>query len=90
MKLVITVIGCDRVGIIAGVSKILADNNINILSINQTILEGIFNMVMMCESGDDGSTLDVLQAQLKALAEELGVEILAQHAEIFISMHRVG
>lgn len=90
MKIVITVIGCDRVGIIAGVSSILANNGVNILSINQTILEGIFNMVMMCESDKEGSTLDALQAQLKVLAEELGVEILAQHAEIFISMHRVG
>ena len=50
MKLVVTVVGVDRVGIIAGVSSILADHKVNILSINQTILDGLFNMIMMCET----------------------------------------
>ena len=53
MKLVITVVGVDRVGIIAGVSNVLADNNVNILSINQTIMDGFFNMIMMCETPED-------------------------------------
>lgn len=88
MKLVITVIGVDRVGIIAGVSKVLADHNVNILSINQNIMDGFFNMVMMCESQENN--LDVVQPALTALGSELGVEIRAQHADIFLSMHRVG
>ena len=50
MKLVVTVVGVDRVGIIAGVSTILAEHKVNILSINQTILDGLFNMIMMCET----------------------------------------
>ncbi len=91
MKLVITVLGVDRVGIIAGVSGILASNNVNILSISQTILDGIFNMVMMCESEAEGTqSLVALQNELKALGEELGVQIQAQHADIFLSMHRIG
>ena len=50
MKLVVTVIGMDRVGIIARVATVLAENEVNIVSINQTILDGVFNMIMMCDS----------------------------------------
>ena len=90
MKLVITVVGVDRVGFIAGVSNVLADNNVNILSINQTIMDGFFNMIMMCETPEDAkNTLDVVQGALNELGENLGVEIRAQHADIFLSMHRI-
>lgn len=89
MKLVITVVGIDRVGIIAGVSNVLADNNINIESINQTILDGFFNMIMMCTM-QDTVDLETVQAKLTELGSTLGVEIRAQHADIFLSMHRVG
>lgn len=89
MKLVITVVGIDRVGIIAGVSNVLADNNINIESINQTILDGFFNMIMMCTM-QDTVDLETVQAKLTELGNSLGVEIRAQHADIFLSMHRVG
>ena len=89
MKLVITVVGVDRIGIIAGVSNVLAENNVNILSINQTIMDGLFNMIMMTEA-DDSVVLDNVQQALTALGEKLGVEIRAQHADIFLAMHRVG
>ncbi|WP_028258259.1 ACT domain-containing protein [Veillonella montpellierensis] len=89
MKLVITVVGIDRVGIIAGVSNVLADNNINIESINQTILDGFFNMIMMCTM-QDTVDLETVQTKLTELGTTLGVEIRAQHADIFLSMHRVG
>ena len=89
MKLVITVVGVDRVGIIAGVSNVLAENNVNILSINQTIMDGLFNMIMMTEA-DDSVVLDNVQQALTALGEKLGVESRAQHADIFLAMHRVG
>jgi ACT domain-containing protein len=91
MKLVVTVVGVDRVGIIAGVSSILADHKVNILSINQTILDGLFNMIMMCETkSEDIKDLTSIQEALTTLGKELGVEIRAQHADIFLSMHRVG
>ena len=90
MKLVITVVGVDRGGSIAGESKILADNNVNILSINQTIMDGFFFFFMMCETPEDAkNTLDVVQGALNELCEKLGVEIRAQHADIFLSMHRI-
>lgn len=91
MKLVVTVVGVDRVGIIAGISTILANHKVNILSINQTILDGLFNMIMMCETeSEDVKDLTSIQESLVALGSELGVEIRAQHADIFLSMHRVG
>lgn len=91
MKLVVTVVGVDRVGIIAGVSTILANHKVNILSINQTILDGLFNMIMMCETeSEDVKDLTSIQESLVVLGSELGVEIRAQHADIFLSMHRVG
>ena len=90
MKLVVTVVGVDRVGIIAGVSTVLANYGVNIMSINQTILDGVFNMIMMCETPEDAkNTLDVVQGALNELGEKLGVEIRAQHADIFLSMHRI-
>ena len=86
MKLVVTVVGVDRVGIIAGVSTVLA-----IMSINQTILDGVFNMIMMCETkSEDMKNLTAIQEALTTQGKELGVEIRAQHADIFLSMHRVG
>ena len=91
MKLVVTVVGVDRVGIIAGVSTVLADHGVNILSINQTILDDLFNMIMMCETeSEDVKDLTSIQDALTALGTKLGVEIRAQHADIFLSMHRVG
>ena len=70
MKLVVTVVGVDRVGIIAGVSGILADHKVNILSINQTILDGFFNMIMMCETEtDDVKDLTSIQDALSELGK---------------------
>ena len=89
MKLVVTVVGQDRVGIIAGVTRVLADNEVNVVSINQTILDGIFNMIMMCEVSDSAD-LSGIQKALIAEGDCLGVQILAQNAAIFLSMHRVG
>ena len=85
MKLVVTVVGVDRVGIIAGVSTVLANYGVNIMSINQTILD------MMCETkSEDMKNLTAIQEALTTQGKELGVEIRAQHADIFLSMHRVG
>ena len=87
MKLVVTVVGKDRVGIIAMVSQILAENNVNILNINQNIMDGFFNMVMIAEIGE--SKLAELQKTLKEKGQEINVEIKAQHEDIFNVMHRI-
>lgn len=89
MKAVITVLGCDRVGIIAAVTAVLAETNTNILDISQTIMGDIFTMIMMVDTA--GATLDCrgLQERLAAKGQELGVEVRLQREDIFRSMHRI-
>ena len=89
MKLVITVVGKDRVGIIAAVTKILAENEVNILSINQNILNGFFNMILFAEADEKKIRLVELQQALKVQGEEIGVEIKTQHQDIFDVMHKI-
>lgn len=89
MKIVITVVGADKVGIIAGVTRILADKDVNILSINQNIIDGIFNMVMICEAKGSQEILLSVQEELAALAKEKSVQVQAQHMDIFTNMHLV-
>ena len=90
VKVVITVVGVDRTGIIAAVSQIMAENKVNILTINQVILDGIFNMAMIVDMDNSEITLDTLQDLLKQKGDALGVEIRAQNQAIFDAMHRVG
>ena len=89
MKLVVTVVGKDRVGIIAMVSQILAENNVNILSINQNIMDGFFNMILIAEISESRIKLTELQKILKERGEEINVQIKAQHEDIFNVMHTV-
>ena len=89
MKLIVTVVGKDRVGIIAGVTKILADNNVNILSINQNVLDGFFNMILFAEAGENEIQLVDLQKKLREQGEAIGVEIKTQHQDIFDAMHKI-
>ncbi|MBR4382660.1 MAG: ACT domain-containing protein [Selenomonadaceae bacterium] len=89
MKLIVTVVGKDRVGIIASVTKILADNNVNILSINQNILNGFFNMILFAEASESKIQLVELQKKLHEQGESIGVEIKTQHQDIFDVMHKI-
>lgn len=89
MKLVVTVVGKDCVGIIAMVSQILAENNVNILNINQNIMDGFFNMVMIAEISASKINLVELQKTLKEKGKEINVDIKAQHEDIFNVMHNV-
>lgn len=89
MRVVITVVGRDRVGIIAAVSGILAAHGINILNINQTILEGFFNMIMIVDMHGSDIGLQALQQNLAAKGEELGLDIKAQREDIFKQMHQI-
>ena len=89
MKLVVTVIGKDQVGIIAMVSRELADNNVNILSINQNIMDGFFNMVMLAEAADSKFKLTDLQESLREKGKAINLEIKIQHEDIFKTMHEI-
>ena len=88
-KTVITVVGKDTTGIIARSSTFLYEHNINILDIAQTVLDGIFNMMMIVDvSGMDTSYEDFI-GKMKSLADEIGVDIRCQREEIFDMMHRI-
>ncbi len=88
-KSIITVIGKDSVGIIAKVCTYLANNDINILDISQTITGGYFNMMMIVESDEVKKSFPEMAAELKQIGEEIGVSIQAQHEDIFQMMHRI-
>ena len=89
MNAIVTVVGQDRVGITAAVCTLLADNNINILDISQTILQGSFTMVMAVDIGQAKAPVGELQKLLQALGEKLGISIRIQREEIFDAMHRI-
>ncbi len=86
---VISVIGKDRVGIIAGVSALLSENNININDISQTILDDIFTMIMLVDLKDNDIENSDIADKLNALGDELGVVITIQHTDLFNRMHRI-
>lgn len=88
-RVVITVLGKDRVGIIAGVSTVLAENNVNILDISQTILQDIFTMVMVCDIRNCKIDFGTLKERLEGKGEELGLQIRVQHEDVFQFMHRI-
>ncbi len=89
MKVVLTIVGRDQVGIIAMVSSILAENTINILNINQNIVDGFFNMVLIADMSQSKIALTALQQHLKQKGEAIGLDIKVQHEDIFQSMHRI-
>lgn len=89
MRVVLTVIGQDKVGIIAGVSNTLAECNINIININQNIMQGFFNMVLIADMSEATVSLQEAKDKVHALGEKIGVEIRMQSEEIFTAMHRV-
>lgn len=88
-KTIITVVGKDTVGIIAKVCAYLAENNINILDISQTIVSGYFNMMMVVDTQSATKHTGVISEELGALGDEIGVIIHCQKEEIFDMMHRV-
>lgn len=89
MKAVITVLGKDRIGIIADVTKILAENNINILDISQTILQDFFTMIMIVDVEKSKVGYEEIQAILKSQGEKIEMSIRIQHEDIFNSMHKI-
>ena len=88
-RTIITVIGKDRVGIIARICTYLAENDINVLDINQSIVQGFFNMIMIVDAQNAKKTFAVLNGEIEKISEELGVKIKMQHEDIFNVMHRI-
>lgn len=88
-KSIITVVGKDQVGIIAKVCTYLADSNVNILDISQTILDGYFNMMMIVDTHGANREFSVLVEELSHLGDSIGTKIKLQHEQIFDMMHRI-
>lgn len=87
MRAVITVIGNDCVGIIANVSRILSEKNVNILDISQTIMQDMFTMIMLVDL--QGADIQQVSGELQQLASDMGLSIHVQNEELFNSMHRI-
>lgn len=88
-KTIITVVGKDTVGIIAKVCTYLAENNVNILDISQTIVQGFFNMMMVTDATKASKDMGTLAEELEKLGVTIGVTIRCQHEDIFDKMHRI-
>lgn len=89
MNAIVTVIGKDKVGIIAAVCIKLAEMNVNVLDISQTILDGKFTMVMAVDAANANVGFEELAAQLRELVEGMELSIRIQREEIFDAMHRI-
>ena len=89
MRAIVTVIGKDKSGIIAKVSTALAENEVNIEDISQTIVQGNFTMIMLCDLQNSKLTLLNLREKLNDLGEKIGVSIHTQHEDIFDAMHKI-
>ncbi len=89
MKAIVTVIGKDKPGIIAGVSGMLAGYSINIEDISQTIMQGFFTMIMLVDLEKSSLKFGELVDKAEELGNSEGVKIIIQHEDIFNAMHRV-
>ena len=89
MKCIITVLGTDKVGIIAKVCTYLSEVNINILDISQTIIGGYFNMMMIVDIIETTKKIEEVNEELLKIGKKMGVIITTQHEDIFNCMHRV-
>ena len=89
MRVVLTIVGKDKVGITAKVINALAEMNINIININQNIMQGFFNMVLIADMAEANVPIAEARDKMAALGEEIGVEIRLQSEEIFSAMHRI-
>ncbi len=88
-RAIITVVGKDTVGIIAKVCTYLADSQINILDISQTIVQEYFNMMMIVDMSRCNTAFDQVATDLKAIGDTMGVQVKCQLEDIFDKMHRI-
>ena len=88
-RTIITVVGKDTVGIIAKICTYMADNQINILDISQTIVQGIFNMMMIIDTSKMTVDYATMTDEIVKIGEQTGVQVRCQKEEIFNKMHRI-
>ena len=88
-RAIVTIIGSDRVGIIAGIANVLADLNVNILDISQSVIREYFTMIMMVDGSGAQVSFEALRKALADKGDQLGVKVEIQREEIFQAMHRI-
>jgi len=88
-RAIITIIGSDRVGIIAGIANVLAEANVNILDISQSVIREFFTMIMMVDLAGAAVSFHALRERLTRKGDELSVRVEIQREEIFKAMHRI-
>jgi ACT domain-containing protein len=88
-KAIVTVLGRDRKGIIAGVSRVLYEHNVNILDISQTVRSDYFNMMMVVDVSDPNCAFEQLSTELESLGGRLNLQIRIQRSDIFEAMHEI-
>ena len=89
MKAIMTVVGPDRVGIVAGVTTLLASLNINILDLSQTIMGDIFTMTLLVDTAEANRPFDEIREELKQHGNERNLNIRIQREDTFTAMHRI-
>ena len=89
MKAIVTVIGKDRVGITAAVCALLAQHNINILDISQTVLQDYYTMVMLVDTAACTASIGEMADLLEQAGKEQELSIRIQREDIFNAMHRI-
>ncbi|WP_094229205.1 ACT domain-containing protein [Methanolobus psychrotolerans] len=88
-RFIITVIGIDKVGIVAGITQVMALYNVNIVDITQTIMDDLFTMIMLAQIKEENFDLASFQQAMSGTGSELGVEVKVQHEDVFRFMHRI-
>ena len=89
MKAIVTVVGKDRIGIIASVCSLLANEKVNILDISQTVMQGYFTMMMVVDVAECSVPLAELCSDMEEMGKEKGLSIRVQREDIFEAMHRI-
>ena len=89
MRAVVTVVGIDRVGIIAETCTLLAEKNINILDIRQTVMEGIFTMTMLVDASNANDTFENIRRAMENKGDEMKLSIRIQHEDTFSAMYQI-
>ena len=89
MKAIVTVVGKDRVGIIAGVCVKLAEYNVNVLDVSQTVMQGYFTMMMATDVSAANIPMAQLATEMEVIGKEMGLSIRIQREDIFEAMHRI-
>ncbi len=89
MRAVITVLGKDMVGILARVSSICAENQVNVMEVTQSVLQDLFAMIMLVDISKCAIPFNELADQLTATGNKMGLTVHVMHEDIFNSMHRI-